>query len=113
MDLPDLSASSSAGSGSGSGTAPLPELLIVNMMIPSYSPSRPFSRKRTNGPGQSVVMFARLSDWARNRNGNGTATDDSGSDDASGDPALQLWSRFVHAFDGDGFRERLKMITRT
>jgi len=77
--------------------APIPELLIVNMMIPSYSPSGPFTKKRVDGPGQSVVLFARLSQWAKNN---------------LDDPAVQLWSRFVHAHDGDPFRERLKMITR-
>jgi len=81
----------------GVSLAPLPELLIVNLMMPGYVPSGPFSKKRTDGPGQCIVLFSRLSDWARAN---------------PEDPAVQLWSRFVHAFDGDRFRERLKMITR-
>ncbi|CAK9111296.1 CRAL-TRIO domain-containing protein C589.09 [Durusdinium trenchii] len=96
MQLPDLYKSRPV-SAKGEALAPIPELLIVNMMMPDYSPSGPFSKKRTDGPGQSVVMFSKLSDWAK---------------DTPEDPAVQLWSRFVHVFKGDQFRERLKMITR-
>lgn len=76
--------------------APIPELLVVNMMLPSYMPNA-LGKKRIDGPGQSVVLFAKISDWAKQN---------------IEDPSVQLWSRFVHAFDGDPFRERLKMVTR-
>uniref|UniRef100_A0A7S2RJ71 CRAL-TRIO domain-containing protein n=1 Tax=Mucochytrium quahogii TaxID=96639 RepID=A0A7S2RJ71_9STRA len=95
MQLPDLAKKRPLSKREA--LAPIPELLIVNMMMPSYQPSGPFSKKRIDGPGQSIVMFAKLSDWAK------THPDD---------PAVQLWSRFVHVYEEDPFRERLKMITR-
>ncbi|GBG24583.1 Phosphatidylinositol/phosphatidylcholine transfer protein SFH4 [Hondaea fermentalgiana] len=99
MQLPTQHSQSTSGAGPGApdAAAPLPELLIVNIMMPGYPPSGPFSKKRIDGPGQSIVLFAKLSNWAKEN---------------PEDPSVQLWSRFVHVYDGDKFRERLKMITR-
>jgi len=77
--------------------APIPELLIINMMMPGYKPSGLFEKKKVDGPGQSVVVFSKLSSWA-------AANPE--------DPSVQLWSRFVNTHKTDPFRERLKMITR-
>lgn len=97
MQLPAYKQQAPSVSSSGEPVAPLPELLIVNIMMPGYPPTGPFTKKRIDGPGQSVVLFAKLSSWAKEN---------------PEDPSVQLWSRFVHVYEGDKFRERLKMITR-
>jgi len=76
--------------------SPVPDLLIINIMLPSYPPSGLLSKKRIDGPGHSIVVFAKLSEAAKA---------------SCNDAALLLWSKFVNTSNPKE-RERLKMITR-
>jgi len=80
----------------------LPPLLIINFMIPNYTPSGMMATaRRTDGPGWNFVLCCRLTADVRKAVEEGRALP----------PAVDLWRRFVHPTDGLPLRQnRVKMI---
>jgi hypothetical protein len=80
-----------AGAPNASG---LPEYLVVSFQAPMYPPGSPFSSK-TDGSNVAMSAFFRLADWARK---------------APENNAVESFRRFVHCFNDDPYRKRLKCI---
>jgi hypothetical protein len=72
----------------------LPEYLVVSFQAPMYPPGSPFSPK-TDGSNVAMSAFFRLADWARM---------------APENNAVESFRRFVHCFNDDPYRKRLKCI---
>jgi len=81
------------------GQCPLPQLLVINIMIPDYCPKL----KQQDGSGYSVVIFAKLSQQIRQQLASGDALS----------PALKLLTRFVADCRSDpNTRDLFKCIGR-
>lgn len=78
----------------------LPSCIIVNVMLPLYSPPGILGRVMTDGPSWQLTVYCRLSNAVRAAIIDGRAP-----------PAVDLLRRFMHPVDGVGIRkERLKIV---
>ena len=83
------------------GHCPIPQLIIINIMEPDYSPKL----KQIDGQGYSVVVYAKLSQEMRRQ----LQLQDKGRLS----PALRLWSHFAHDCQtNQSTRDRFKWIGR-
>jgi len=81
------------------GVGGLPAYLVVNFLVPNYTPNL-IGARRTNGPGWQLVIACRLSELARSEIAEGHIS-----------PAVDLARRFMHPEEGKQLRrERLKCI---
>eukprot|EP01083_Nonionella_stella_P002280 6567_1 len=85
---------------------PLPPILIINIMVPNYSPEIT-SYKTYNGKGYQVIIYAKLSDSVKK------VLTSKNKDNIALSPALKLLSRFVtEGATNTDIRDRFKCMGR-
>eukprot|EP00456_Euglypha_rotunda_P048017 TRINITY_DN3846_c0_g1_i3.p1 TRINITY_DN3846_c0_g1~~TRINITY_DN3846_c0_g1_i3.p1 ORF type:complete len:309 (+),score=45.83 TRINITY_DN3846_c0_g1_i3:77-928(+) len=80
----------------------IPELFMINFMIPGYEPPNPIWGKAIDdGKGYSVVLYFRLSEYCSQLL----------NDESKAPPAIKLFQKFIQsAKSGDELKGRLKAI---
>jgi len=82
------------------GKYDIPPVLIINILIPNYSPPM-IGKTKTDGQGYSMVFFGELSKSSRELISTGTLS-----------PALRLFQNFVRGGKSGPYGDRLKCIAR-
>jgi len=83
-----------------SGEYDIPPVLIINVLVPNYSPTF-VGKVSSDGEGYSMVFFAELNELSKTQISSGQLT-----------PALRLFQEFVRGGKSSKYGDRLKCIAR-